>query len=255
MIRHPRSKHRGFTLIELLVVISIIALLIAILLPALAKARATAQRIQCATNLKQMATATFGYASDNKNYMIHSNGTWAVWDRQLSRYLGALKYWQDGAKPYGLFKCPSDNILRTAHPTLIRSYTGSRILSTAFTKYSEGSIERARNRARGVLWATSTVADYPDRLRLDDIQNSSNLAYLWDYHTYNNYLWRPENKHQVMPIGDWWILSENPPATHMGSVNNYAFIDGHAASIRPEDISLEPTDSVTCARLTSSYND
>lgn len=64
-----RIRPRGFSLIELLVVIGIIAVLIAILLPTLGKARESAKRVACLSNVRQLATAVTAYLADNRQYL------------------------------------------------------------------------------------------------------------------------------------------------------------------------------------------
>lgn len=76
MLSHLHArKCDAFTLVELLVVISIVAVLIAILLPALSNAREAANRLTCASNLRQRGVAYVVYANEHNGVLPHARPT------------------------------------------------------------------------------------------------------------------------------------------------------------------------------------
>jgi prepilin-type N-terminal cleavage/methylation domain-containing protein/prepilin-type processing-associated H-X9-DG protein len=119
---------RGFTLVELLVVIGIIALLISILLPSLSRARESANKVACMSNMRQIGNGFLMYLNSNRNKYprcavspIYED--WIYWqptrdqkESRLAPYLGGFVK--------KVFICPSDDVsIHTGNPAYRYSYT------------------------------------------------------------------------------------------------------------------------------------
>jgi len=109
----------------LLVVIGIIALLISILLPALSRAKESANQVKCLSNIRQIASGFFMYTQENKGYFPFMAGhgnvmeDWVWWDPDTTDTDGKPKkdhVAEHGIGPYlnlaknpRVLVCPSDN--------------------------------------------------------------------------------------------------------------------------------------------------
>jgi type II secretory pathway pseudopilin PulG len=123
----PNNNRRAFMFVELLVVIAVVAILAGMLLPALAKAKQKAQRINCVNNLKQVGLAFRIWGGDNGD----------KYPPNVSTNKGGSKEYVPGGNTFRHFLCMSNEL---STPKILACPADDREPASSFATLKNGNI-------------------------------------------------------------------------------------------------------------------
>ena len=234
-------RDEAFTLVELLVVVGIITVLIGTLLPALSKARAASYRAKCLSNLRSMAIAQTLYAAENRAYLVqagfphggeHANAP-VAWFNVLQAY-GSNKllprcpadfspYWQEDGHPLA-----GSGATATYRQT---SYGINDFLDRDLCPWGPGFNTNAP--PGGFYTKVSQVRRTSVTIQFVEMTYLGDFAASDHCHIEN---WAGNN----VPANAAKNLQINAhgggPLVNKQSLANYSFLDGHAESLRFDDV-------------------
>jgi prepilin-type N-terminal cleavage/methylation domain-containing protein len=166
-----QARGRAFTLIELLVVISIIAILASLLLPVMARAKDSARRVACCSNLRQIGYVYHLYTQDNNNKLPDKDMLGGSVYRAVNDKYGLPVCFQYYVPTNQIWLCPA------GRPTL-KVFGNNYAWSMAQNLISSNSSDAAFNTMSStfVLWdnyaypqpSTINVAENPSGPRVGD---------------------------------------------------------------------------------------
>ena len=225
---------RGFTLVELLVVLGIIGLLISLIVPALAKARQSAARIQCLSNLRQLATAQALYAVAQHNCLVTADdmaGSQGSWITLLQAYTSTTLVRRCPADRSDYFDAP---LYGTQKKPRYRttSYAINNFVSPTHAPALQPKPKRITDipRSSNVIQFAELVEDAGPNPQTGERNPGADHIHVQDF--YN-----------ALAPGITIALIDNqlPLGIHGGKPRdwqatlNFSFIDGHAESLRIRD--------------------